>query len=427
MILLQSLFALLLTMQKLRLEVSRNRSRGQAPEEIQSQSSAMATGIRRGSHELEEEVPLTSPSHHTEEEEEQQHSERVSDPPSTKKPGPRRGEEAAAGSSVSARSTEIRELSQSVQDMPGSGQLWREETLAERPSSQDTTEYIGPRETDTHGQTWHSPHQRSQSADSINSYQPNTKDLDSDRRGREHLWGSIDPQTPWNDEFVYDTADTSQHSPTAAPDIAFFGDHPPSSSSKLSFMPDLSQNRQSQSPTEHLRRANDPQYSASHVDDSQYGHSGTSGSPRDSRGYLSQHCTQEEELVGNIAPPPQQRKRNVGHTHQTSKYKNCNRLTSEPYHAPGLKSSVLVALSQDIPPPPLTQYMDSQARQRQSMFGDANDRHAATQLCEDVPGGRRQHRRAKAQHNRSQEKLLAVAHSTSSSSLNRLRLAKHFE
>ena len=397
-------------MQKLRLEVSRNRSRVQAPEETPSQSSVMAPGIRRESHELEEEVPLTSPSHHTEEEEEQQHGERVSDPQSIKKPEPRRGEDSAA---------------QSVQDMPASGQLWREETLAEQPSSQDTSEYIGPRETDTHGRSWHSPHQRSQSADSINSYQPNTRDTDSVRRGREHLWNSIEPHTPWNVEVGYDTGDTS---PNAATDMAFFGDQPPSSSSKLSFMPDLSQNRQSQSPTEHLRRANDPQDSASHVDDSQYGHSGNSGSPRDSRGYLSQHCTQEEEWVGNIAPPPQQRKRNVGQTDQTSKYKNRYRLPSEPYHlAPGLKSSVLVALSQDIPPPPLTQYMDSQSRQRQSMFVDANDRHAATQLCEDVPGGRRQYRRAKAQHHRSQEKLLAAAHSTSSSSLNRIRLAKHFE
>lgn len=412
-------------MQKLRLEVSRNRSRGQGPEETQSQSSAMAPGIRRGSHELEEEVPLTSPSHHTEEEEEQQHGERVSEPQSTKKPGPRRGEEAAAGSSVSTRPAEIQELSQSMQDMPANGRLWREEALAEQPSSQDTTEYIGPREADTHRRSWHSPHQRSQSVDSINQYQPNAKDLDSDRRGREHLWH--DPQTPWNVEFVYDTGDTSQHSPTAAPDMAFFGDQPPSSSSKLSFLPDLSQNRQSESPTEHLRRTNDPQDNASHVEDSQYGHSGNSDSPRDSLAYLSQHCTQEEEWVGNIAPSPQQRKRNVGNTHQTSKYKNRNRWTNELNLAPGLKSSVLVALSQDIPPPPLTQHMDSQSQQRQSMFGDANDRRAATQLCEDVPGGRNQYRRAKVQHHRSQEKLQAVAHSTSSSSLNRTRLAKHFE
>lgn len=438
---------LFLPVQKLRHEVNRNRSRGQPPEDTPSQSTTRTPDIRRGSNDLEEETSLTSPSHHTEEEE-----------------GTRNSEEAAPGSSIRTRFTQLREMSVSVQDMKSwqaSRQLWSEEADEEQLSSEHTQECIGPQETDLKRQTWDSAHHRSQSADSKQLYQsvtlprssriqlapssqaslpqssqtqPNSssdtteaEELATNPPGGQHPWDAPNPQAPWGDE--YDAVETSQHSPTAAPDMAFWGDQPPPSSSKLNFTSDLSQNRQSQSPTEHLRRTIDQQDMAIHVDDPQYGIS-----DNDSLGYhlslpqlnvdLSQQFTQEEDWVGATVPPPQQRKRDVGHTHQPHKSGNLSRLTSEPYLAPpGLKSSVLAALGQDIPPPPLTQY-DSQSQQRHSVFGDANERHAASQMSAGMPAGRRQYRRGKSHHHRSQEKLQAAARSTSSSSLNRIRSAK---
>lgn len=404
-----------------------------------------------------------------------EHPDRVSGSRTSKRLGTRNNEETAPGSSVRARSTQLREMSQSVQDMKSwqtNRQLWSEETNEEQLSSERTSEYIGPQEADSKRRTWDSAHHRSQSADSTQLYQSITlprssrvqlapasqaslpqssqtqplsssdtteaEELATNRPGGEHPWDAPHPQTPWGDEFPYDAGEASQHSPTAAPDMAFWGDQPPPSSSKLNFTSDLSQNRQSQSPTEHLRRTVDQQDIAIHVDDPQYGISGNSCSPRDSLGYhpslpqhsvdLSQQYTQEEDWVGPTVPPPQQRKRDVGHTHQPHKPGNLSQLTSEPYlGTPGLKSSVVAALGQDIPPPPLTQYCDSQSQQRHSMFGDANERHAASQMSASMPRGRRHYRRAKSHHHRSQEKLQAVARSTSSSSLNRIRSARPVE
>lgn len=435
--------------------MSRNRNRGQEPENTHSHSSTRTPDIRRGANELGEDSTLTSPSHNTEEEEEQppswkpepagEHTDRVSDPQSTKKPGTRNSEEAAPESSVQACSARYRDLSQSVQDVHANRQPWSEETSKEQLR---TTEYIGPLEAGPRSQIWDSTRQRSQSADSTNAhYQSATlprssriqlahsshrqshsssnateaEELATNRSESEHLWDATHPRTPWSDEFAYDTGETSQQSPTAASDMAFFADQPTPSSSKLTFMTDLSQNRQSQSPTEHLRLAINHQDIAIHVSDPQYAIS-VNSSPRDSLG-LSQH-TQEEEWAGNTAPPPQQRRHNVGHTHQTSKYVNRSRMTTEVHLGPpGLKSSILAVLSQDHSPPPLTQYYSSQSQHHRSVFG--NERHAATQTSEGVAGGRSQRRRTKAHHHRSQERLYAAAaRSTSSSSLNRIRSAK---
>ena len=448
--------------------MNRNRSRGPQLEETRSQATSRTPVSQRGSCDLEEDTSVTSPSHHPDEDEDHpssctppqpaEHSDTASH--SRTSANQRQGlqrrrnsDEAACGSSGQIPHSQLREKSHSVQDMK-SLQVYRHHySPIEELSSERTPEYIGPQEAGWRRRNWesaateHHLHQRSQSADSnplcqsttmphstttatishssqappthSSQRRPSTEVEDSAANPprSENPWSTLHPQAYWNDGFGYDTVESSQHSPTAAPDTAFWAEQPPPTNSRLNFMSELSQNRQSQSPTEHLRRLTvDHQDIAIHVDSTEFRFSGNSCSPRDNTGFPQSvplpyvYLSQQDEWVGTTMPPPQQRKRDGGHASQPHKTGNLSRMASEPYLGPpGLKSSVAAALAQEIPPPPLTQYSDTQSqelnRYQDSPFVDGRGRHAASQMSAGVPAGRKQYRRAKAYHHRSQERL----------------------